>query len=41
MITDLYGDLTTWLDTKIEQTVNERKNFPLIGVAEPIREIEA
>jgi hypothetical protein len=35
MITDLYGDLTVWLDTKIEQTVNEQKNFVLTA-AEPI-----
>ena len=35
MITDLYGDLTIWLDTKIEQTVNEQKNFVLTA-AEPI-----
>lgn len=40
MITDLYGDLTIWLDTKIEQTVNERKSFTLSAL-EPIREIEA
>ena len=40
MITDLYGDLTIWLDTKIEQTVNEQKSFTLSGL-EPIREIEA
>ena len=40
MITDLYGDLTIWLDTKIEQTVNEQKSFTLSG-SEPIREIEA
>lgn len=29
MITSLYGDLTTWLDTKIEQTVKEQKSFVL------------
>ncbi|MDD3231453.1 MAG: hypothetical protein PHE09_19910 [Oscillospiraceae bacterium] len=29
MITSLYGDLTTWLDTKIEQTVKEQKSFIL------------
>jgi hypothetical protein len=29
MITDLYGDLTTWLDTKIEQTVREQKTFAI------------
>lgn len=40
MITDLYGDLTIWLDTKIEQTVNEQKSFTLSGL-KPIREIEA
>lgn len=36
MITDLYGDLTVWLDTKIEQTVNDQKNFVLTA-AEPIQ----
>lgn len=40
MITDLYGDLTIWLDTKIEQTVNEQKSF-ILRAAEPIVEIEA
>jgi len=29
MITDLYGDLTLWLDTKIEQTVKEQKTFAI------------
>lgn len=29
MIEDLYGDLMLWLETKIEQTVNEQKNFVL------------
>lgn len=36
MIADLYGDLTIWLDTKIEQTVNEQKNF-VLTTAEPIQ----
>lgn len=27
MITALHGDLTLWLDTKIEQTVKEQKTF--------------
>jgi hypothetical protein len=40
MITDLYGDLTVWLDTKIEQTVKEQKAFILTGM-QPIEEIEA
>lgn len=40
MITDLYGDLTIWLDTKIEQTVNEQKTFTITGL-EPIKEAEA
>lgn len=40
MITDLYGDLTVWLDTKIEQTVKEQKAFILTGL-QPIEEIEA
>lgn len=40
MITDLYGDLTVWLDTKIEQTVKEQKAFVLAGL-QPIEEIEA
>lgn len=40
MITDLYGDITVWLDTKIEQTVNEQKAFTLTGL-QPIQEIEA
>ncbi len=40
MITDLYGDLTIWLDTKIEQTVNEQKSFTITGL-EPIKEAEA
>lgn len=31
MITSLYGDLTTWLDTKIEQTVKDQKSFVLSG----------
>lgn len=29
LITELYGDLTTWLDSKIEQTVKEQKTFAL------------
>lgn len=42
MITDLYGDITVWLDTKIEQTVKEQKTFTLgTAVLEPIREMEA
>ena len=42
MITDLYGDITIWLDTKIEQTVKEQKTFTLgTAVLEPIREMEA
>lgn len=40
MIADLYGDLTVWLDTKIEQTVKEQKAFILTGL-QPIEEIEA
>ncbi|HCA28503.1 MAG TPA: hypothetical protein DEP23_02425 [Ruminococcaceae bacterium] len=40
MITDLYGDLTVWLDTKIEQTVNEQKTFTLTGL-QPSRAIES
>ena len=40
MITDLYGDITVWLDTKIEQTVKEQKAFVLTGL-QPIEEIEA
>ena len=35
MIEDLYGDLMLWLETKIEQTVKEQKNFTM-GVLEPI-----
>lgn len=27
MITDMYGDLTVWLDTKIEQTVKEQVDY--------------
>ena len=27
LIVDLYGDITTWLNTKIEQTVKEQKTF--------------
>ena len=30
LITDLYGDLTVWLDTKIEQTVKEQKKFTAV-----------
>lgn len=30
LITDLYGDLTVWLDTKIEQTVKEQKTFTAV-----------
>ena len=42
MITDLYGDLNVWLDTKIEQTVKEQKTFTIgTAVLEPIREMEA
>lgn len=42
MIADLYGDITVWLDTKIEQTVKEQKTFALgTAVLEPIREMEA
>lgn len=40
MITDMYGDLTIWLDTKIEQTVKEQKAFTITGL-EPIKEAEA
>lgn len=40
MITDLYGDLTVWLDTKIEQTVNEQKAFTLTGL-QPSQAIES
>lgn len=32
LITDLYGDLTVWLDTKIEQTVKEQKTFTAVLV---------
>ena len=39
LITDLYGDLTVWLDTKIEQTVKEQKTF--ITLMEPVKEAEA
>lgn len=35
MIEDLYGDLMLWLETKIEQTVKEQKNFTM-GVLVPI-----
>jgi hypothetical protein len=28
MITDVYGDITTWLDTKIEQTVKDQNHLP-------------
>lgn len=34
MIEDLYGDLMLWLETKIEQTVKERKTFAAIGALE-------
>ena len=27
LIVDLYGDITVWLETKIEQTVKEQKTF--------------
>lgn len=41
MITDLYGDLNVWLDTKIEQTVKEQKTFTIgTAVLEPIKEME-
>ena len=30
LIADLYGDLTVWLDTKIEQTVKEQKTFTAV-----------
>lgn len=41
MIADLYGDVTVWLDTKIEQTVKEQKTFTLgTAVLEPIKEME-
>jgi len=41
MITDLYGDLNVWLDTKIEQTVKEQKTFTIgTAVLEPIKETE-
>jgi hypothetical protein len=40
MITDLYGDLTTWIDTKIEQTVKEQKSFA-IAALEPVKETES
>lgn len=34
LITELYGDITVWLDTKIEQTVKEQKTFtPVLGAA--------
>jgi len=39
MIAELYGDLNVWLDTKIEQTVNEQKTF--ITLLEPVKEAEA
>lgn len=39
MIADLYGDLTVWLDSKIEQTVKEQKSFA-IGTLEPVTETE-
>lgn len=39
MITDMYGDLTVWLDTKIEQTVKEQKVFTITGL-QPIQEID-
>jgi hypothetical protein len=41
MITALYGDLTLWLDTKIEQTVKEQKTFTAgYAMLEPIKEME-
>jgi len=41
MISDLYGDLMVWLDTKIEQTVKEQKTFTLgTAVLEPVKEME-
>ena len=40
LITDLCGDLTTWLDSKIEQTVKEQKTFA-IATLEPIEETES
>lgn len=39
MITDLYGDLAVWIDSKIEQTVKEQKGFA-IGTLEPVTETE-
>jgi hypothetical protein len=39
LITDMYGDLTVWLDTKIEQTVKEQKVFTITGL-QPIQEID-
>lgn len=42
MITALHGDLTLWLDTKIEQTVKEQKAFAAgYAVLEPAIEAEA
>ena len=32
-IREMYGDLDLWLNTKIEQKVNENKKFDLIAVA--------
>lgn len=40
MIADIYGDLTVWLDSKIEQTVKEQKTFA-IGTLEPVTETDA
>lgn len=40
MITDLYGDLTVWIDSKIEQTVKEQKSFAFAAL-EPVKETES
>lgn len=39
MITDLYGDLAVWIDSKIEQTVKEQKGFA-VGTLESVTETE-
>ena len=42
MIAALYGDITLWLDTKIEQTVKEQKTFATgYALLEPAIEAEA
>jgi len=40
LIIDLYGDITVWLETKIEQTVKEQKTFAIVTL-EPVKEAES